>query len=292
MKPVARAERERVGDDRPRDRHDAERGDAHHERVQRVLRAHEPGVEEPERRRHQQHERRRDEHPGGVAGVDRGRRSSEQAAHLSRPASPRPCPPRPSGCGRPARAASTKIFPSPTSPVRAPSQIALTVGSTKSSETRDLEAHLLGELHLHGRAAIGLDAVELAAVALDPAHREPAHLGAVERLEHVVRLVRPHDRDDELHGRYSIESADARPRVPLGVTGKPEEGLEPTTVRFTRSVLYQLSYSGADAHRRPRADALQRTWRSRWWFRILRLTRWSALSIVFVSQPSSTAICS
>ena len=35
-----------------------------------------------------------------------------------------------------------------------------------------------------------------------------------------------------------------------------------------------------------------RTWRSRWWFRIFRLTRCSALSIVFVSQPSSSAISS
>jgi hypothetical protein len=35
-----------------------------------------------------------------------------------------------------------------------------------------------------------------------------------------------------------------------------------------------------------------RTWRSRWWFRIFRLTRCSALSIVFVSQPSSSAIAS
>ena len=64
----------------------------------------------------------------------------------------------------------------------------------------DLEAHLLGEPHLHGRAAVGLDAVDLAAVALDARHREAAHLGAVERLEHVVRALRPHDRDHELHG--------------------------------------------------------------------------------------------
>ena len=43
----------------------------------------------------------------------------------------------------------------------------------------DLEADLLGEPHLHGRAAVGLDPVELTPVALDAAHRDAAHLGAV-----------------------------------------------------------------------------------------------------------------
>ena len=35
-----------------------------------------------------------------------------------------------------------------------------------------------------------------------------------------------------------------------------------------------------------------RTWRPCWCVRIFRFTRCSALSIVFVSQPSSSAICS
>ncbi len=43
----------------------------------------------------------------------------------------------------------------------------------------DLEADLLGESHLHGRPAVGLDPVELAAVPLDAAHRVAAHLGAI-----------------------------------------------------------------------------------------------------------------
>ena len=34
------------------------------------------------------------------------------------------------------------------------------------------------------------------------------------------------------------------------------------------------------------------TWRDCWWVSTLRFTRWRALSIVFVSQPSSSAICS
>ena len=91
-------------------------------------------------------------------------------------------------------------MPSPTSPVRAPSQSASIVGSTNSSETAISKRTFSDEPHLHGRAAVGLDAVELAAVALDAAHREPAHLGAVERLEHVVRLLRADDADHELHG--------------------------------------------------------------------------------------------
>ena len=66
----------------------------------------------------------------------------------------------------------TKILPSPTSPVRAPSQSASIVGCDERVGDGDLEADLLGEPHLHGRAAIGLDAVELTAVALDPAHRD------------------------------------------------------------------------------------------------------------------------
>ena len=65
---------------------------------------------------------------------------------------------------------------------------------------RDLEADLLRQAHLHARAAVGLDPVELTAVALHAAERDPAHLGAVERLQHVVRLLRPDDADHELHG--------------------------------------------------------------------------------------------
>ena len=59
--------------------------------------------------------------------------------------------------------------------------------------------------------------------------------------------------------------------------------------RFTKAVLYQLSYSGAA---RQRSALYCRTSRDCWCVRIFRLTRWSALSIVFVSQPSSSAISS
>src|SRR3954468_6720352 len=63
----------------------------------------------------------------------------------------------------------------------------------------DLDPDLVREAHLHGRAAVGLDALELAAVALHAADRDAAHLRAVERLQHVVHLLRPDDADHELH---------------------------------------------------------------------------------------------
>src|SRR3954468_15447069 len=46
----------------------------------------------------------------------------------------------------------------------------------------DLHPDLVGEPHLHGRAAVGLDALELPAVALNAADGDAAHLGSVERL--------------------------------------------------------------------------------------------------------------
>ena len=179
---VALVEGERVAHERPHDGRDGERGDAHHERVERVLRAHEPGVEEPERRRHQQHERGRGEHPRGVARVDLALSASRRPDHaptgVTAPWSVSPVR------MRTARSSgTTKILPSPTSPVRAPSQSASIVGSTNVVGDGDLEAHLLGQPHLHGRAAVGLDAVELAAVSLDAADRDPADLGAVQRLQ-------------------------------------------------------------------------------------------------------------
>ena len=66
---VARRERQRVTDDRPEHAHESERDETHHHRVERVLRAHQPAVEERERGRHQQHERRRDQHPCSVGLV-------------------------------------------------------------------------------------------------------------------------------------------------------------------------------------------------------------------------------
>src|SRR3954469_526048 len=96
----------------------------------------------------------------------------------------------------------------------------------------DLDADLVREAHLHGRAAIGLDALELAAVALDPADRDAAHLGAVERLQHVVDLLRPDDPDDELHGPAPLFRARLAPRagmaLPRGAFASPQ-GRRPET---------------------------------------------------------------
>ena len=63
---VAGREGEREHDERPGHADEAQRDVAHHHRVERILRADEAAVEEPECRRHQQHERRRDEHPRRV----------------------------------------------------------------------------------------------------------------------------------------------------------------------------------------------------------------------------------
>src|SRR4029079_2195210 len=59
---------------------------------------------------------------------------------------------------------------------------------------------------------------------------------------------------------------------------------------LTRQLLYQLSYSGTGAGHGTSRQL--RTSRVFWWARILRLTRWSAFSIVLQSQPSSSAISS
>ena len=95
---------------------------------------------------------------------------------------------------------TTKILPSPTSPVLAPSQSASIVGCDELVGDGDLEADLVREAHLHRRAAVGLDPVELTAMALHAAHRDAAHLGTVERFQYVVRLLRAHDADHEFHG--------------------------------------------------------------------------------------------
>src|SRR3954470_12256907 len=90
----------------------------------------------------------------------------------------------------------------------------------------DLDTDLVREAHLHGGAAVGLDTLELAAVALHAADRDAAHLRAVERLEHVVDLLRPDDADHELHGLAPLFRARLAPRagmaVPRGAFASPQ----------------------------------------------------------------------
>ena len=193
-------EGERVADRGPGDGGDGDRADAHHEGVEGVLRAHQAGVEEAQRRGHHQHQRGRDQHPGGVAGVDPGgrRASTASAAHL------------PTGVTAPW---SVVAGADPHRPLERHDEdlaVADLAGAGALAERLDrgldevvgdgdLEADLLREPHLHGGAAVGLDPVELAAVALHAADRDAAHLGAVEGLQHVVRLLGPDDADHEFH---------------------------------------------------------------------------------------------
>ncbi len=68
----ALGEGQAVAQERPRHAHEAERRDAHHHRVERVLGTHQATVEERERGRHQQDERGRDEHERHVGRNDHG----------------------------------------------------------------------------------------------------------------------------------------------------------------------------------------------------------------------------
>ncbi len=65
----SRGKREGVAQGRPREADEAERHDAHHHRVQGVLRADESSVEEGEGGGHEKNEGGRDEHPGNVGSV-------------------------------------------------------------------------------------------------------------------------------------------------------------------------------------------------------------------------------
>ena len=53
---AAGAEREGVANQRPQDAHEPQGDEAHHHRVQGVLAAHQPAIEERQGRRHQKHQ--------------------------------------------------------------------------------------------------------------------------------------------------------------------------------------------------------------------------------------------
>jgi hypothetical protein len=89
----------------------------------------------------------------------------------------------------------------------------------------DLEANLVRHLDLDGAASVGLDPVELTAVALHPAHRYSPDLGAIEGLEHVVRALGPDDPDHKLHGLPL--SAEKRQRQPLPARTYRKAGSDP-----------------------------------------------------------------
>ena len=64
----ALGEREAVGDERPQDPDEPERHVAHHHGIERILRPDQATVKERQGRRHEEHQRGRHEHPGGVGG--------------------------------------------------------------------------------------------------------------------------------------------------------------------------------------------------------------------------------
>ena len=130
---------------------------------------HQAGVEEAERGGHQQHERGRHQHPRRVAGVHLGRLGQDRAHH-------EPC----TGVTAPsiglARADADHLLERNDEDLAVadlPGLRALAEGVDGGLDERlrdrDLEADLLGQPHLHGRAAVGLDPVQLAAVALHTA---------------------------------------------------------------------------------------------------------------------------
>src|SRR2546425_13070031 len=149
--PPGRAvrERNRIADEHPLHADRAQRHDAHHHRVERVLGSHQAAVEKRQPDRHHHHQRGGREDPGGVARRDGGRHAS------SSPAVAPACCALSSAARCTASALTavsaalssspvrmritrsigwTKILPSPTSPVRAADRMALMHGSTNGSE--------------------------------------------------------------------------------------------------------------------------------------------------------------
>ena len=149
-------------------RDDGERRRAHHERVERALVADEPPVEEREPGHHQHHERGGDQHPRGVARGER-RSGSRTLAPRTRSVCARACTSsavtgvRASTSRSPVRMRTTrssgwtKIFPSPTSPVRAALEDRLDRRFDERLGHGHLDADLVAELEHERRAAVVLD---------------------------------------------------------------------------------------------------------------------------------------
>src|SRR5690242_7153146 len=138
----AGGEGEGVAEQHPLHADQTQSHDAHHHRVERVLGPHQAAVEERQAHRHQQDQRARDEHPGGIAGGNHGGHRAPSRASLSAAC----CTSSALTAVRAATSRSpermritcsigwTKILPSPTSPVRAAERIAWMHGSTNGSE--------------------------------------------------------------------------------------------------------------------------------------------------------------
>src|SRR3989442_10068992 len=141
-------EGKRVADEHPLHADHTQRDDALHHRVERVLGADQPAVEERQADGHHHDQRGGGEHPGGVAAGNGGahRFSSPGAPACLASSSAARCTASALTAVRAALSTSpvrirmtrssgcTKILPSPTSPVRAAERIAWMVGSTNGSE--------------------------------------------------------------------------------------------------------------------------------------------------------------
>ena len=97
----------------------------------------------------------------------------------------------------------TNMRPSPISPVRAASVMALTASSTIESGHDDFNLHLRQQADVVFLATIDGRVALLLAVAPDLGHGHPRDLEPLQRALHFIHLVRPHDRLDQLHGRPS-----------------------------------------------------------------------------------------
>src|SRR5687768_9161969 len=65
----------------------------------------------------------------------------------------------------------------------------------------DLDPDFFLQLHLHGGAAIGFDALHLPTVALDPMNRQAVDLSAEKSLQNIIQLLGTDDGHHQLHVR-------------------------------------------------------------------------------------------
>src|SRR5262245_31714519 len=92
----------------------------------------------------------------------------------------------------------------------------------------DLEAHLVGELHLHRRAAIGLHVFALAAVPLHAADGETLHFGLVELLEYCSDPVGPDNGYHQFHARPPSAAATAVAPIFVSAVGSTRMAASPS----------------------------------------------------------------
>ena len=218
---------------------DAERGEAHHQRVERVLAANEPAVEEREPRHHEHHERGGDQHPRGVARGDVG------GVHALTPVA--------SACAlRCTSSAVTGVSAALSRLAGADAHDALerlhedlAVADFARARgvddrldrrlderlrARHLDLHLVAELEHDGRAAIVLDDLALAAVAAHATERHAGDAGPEERFLDRREALGADDAGDELHeslpGMNEKRPGSAGAVMVFSVYGLPEIGVK------------------------------------------------------------------